>query len=38
MPVGSIVEMVLLSIALGDRINQFKKESAKAEGSCGSVG
>jgi len=30
MPVGSIVEMVLLSIALGDRINQFKKESAKA--------
>lgn len=30
MPVGSIVEVVLLSLALADRINQFKRESAKA--------
>ena len=30
MPVGSIVEVVLLSIALADRINQLKRESAKA--------
>ena len=30
MPVGSIVEVVLLSIALADRINQFKRDSAKA--------
>ena len=29
MPVGSIVEVVLLSIALADRINQLKKESAQ---------
>lgn len=30
MPVGSIVEVVLLSLALADRINQFKRQSAKA--------
>ena len=30
MPVGSIVQLVLLSIALADRINQLKKESSKA--------
>ena len=30
MPVGSIVEVVLLSIALADRINQLKKESSLA--------
>ena len=30
MPLGSMVEVVLLSIALADRINQLKKESAKA--------
>ena len=30
MPVGSIVEVVLLSIALADRINQLKRDSAKA--------
>lgn len=30
MPVGSIIEVVLLSIALADRINQLKKESAHA--------
>ena len=29
MPVGSIVEVVLLSIALADRINQLKRESAQ---------
>ena len=30
MPVGSIVEVVLLSIALADRINQLKRDSAEA--------
>lgn len=30
MPLGSMVEVVLLSIALADRINQLKKESALA--------
>ena len=30
MPVGSIVQLVLLSIALADHINQLKKESSKA--------
>lgn len=30
MPVGSIIQLVLLSIALADRINQLKKESSKA--------
>ena len=30
MPVGSMIIVVLLSIALGDRINQFKRETAKA--------
>jgi signal transduction histidine kinase len=30
MPIGSIVEVVLLSLALGDRINQFKRESEEA--------
>ena len=30
MPVGSMLIVVLLSIALGDRINQFKRETAKA--------
>ena len=30
MPIGSMVEVVLLSIALADRINQLKKESALA--------
>ena len=30
MPIGSMIEVVLLSIALADRINQLKKESALA--------
>lgn len=30
MPVGSIIEVILLSLALGDRINQFKRESELA--------